>query len=91
MKKWLMEKLVYGYLKGVLDKLPFNNYKTALCILVYAINVAIPLLPQYAPILQPVADFLQPYSGGIETLSLTGTITFLVHKVIKFFDKKKNG
>lgn len=82
-KAWFVEKLVMGYIKGFLDKLPLDGYKTILSVLFLLITVASQVLPQYAPILVPIAEMLKPYVNILTDVSI-GTMTLgLFHKVLK--------
>ena len=87
-KDWLFNSFVMGYVKGGLDKLPLDGYKTVISIIAYVLMLAIQALPQYAPFLQPIADILKPYAGPIEDVSIAGIITFLFHKLLKYIEPK---
>lgn len=80
-----------GYIKGFLDKLPLNGYKTILSVVFLLISVASQVLPQYAPILVPIAEMLKPYVDIIADVSI-GTMTLgFFHKVLKTKADKNDG
>lgn len=85
--KLLIEKVLLTYLKGILDKLPGGGFKTIFGLVILVLGVAIQLAPEYAPILQPVIDFLAPYARLITDAGIVTAATGLVHKALKFFKK----
>lgn len=83
MKDWIVKKFLLGYVKGFLDKLPMDGYKTLLSVLLLLITVAIQVLPQYAPFLIPIAELLRPYADVLVDVTLGTAVTGAVHKVLK--------
>lgn len=87
---WLLKTIVGKYLKGILDKIPGNGWKTLLGILLVIIGELIKVIPEYAPILQPVFDLIG-YLGpdAVTDIGIVTLITGLVHKIAKWVSDKK--
>lgn len=83
-KKLIVEKFLLSWVKGALDKIPGNGYKTLLGVLLLVLGVIIQALPQYAPFVQPLIDFMNYLPiDPITDMGIVTLITGLVHKVLK--------
>jgi hypothetical protein len=88
-KKLVVDKFVMGYVKSGLDKLPLDGYKTLISVVLLTLTVVAGALPEYAPFLLPIIELLRPYSEEIQNVAIGTAITGIVHKVLKYFEKKK--
>lgn len=85
---WIKQKLVFGWVKSVLDKLPFNGWKTVAGALLIALGAMLHAMPEYTPYIQVGINLLN-YIGAdpITDMGVVTLITGLVHKLIKLFYK----
>lgn len=97
-KDWIVKKLIMGYLKGLLDKLPLNGLKTVLSVVVVIVGLvlkAYPVGPVYE-IAKLVLEFLNtmdiaPVTNPADLTIISGAfgaVTGLIHKYLK---KKDSG
>jgi ABC-type amino acid transport system permease subunit len=91
---WLIKTFALKYLKGLLDKLPLNGYKTVAGVVLAVLVVVVPLIP--VPLLQELVLFVVEFlrSAGIQepvSTTLEGSIALVIigaiHKLLKVADK----
>lgn len=86
---WIINKLLLGYLKGFLDKLPGNGAKTVLGIVILVLGEVIKALPQYSGVLSPVFDFIRQLPADpVTDIGIVTLVTGVVHKVLKWAGAK---
>ena len=93
---WLIKTFALKYLKGLLDKLPLDGYKTIAGVVLSVLVVIVPMIP--IPLLQELVNFVVDFlrQSGI---SEPGTSTFeggivlvivgAIHKLLKAVDGKE--
>ena len=88
MMDWLKKKFIFGWVKSLLEKLPFNGWKTIVGILLVVLGELLRSLPEHSPYIQLAIDLLR-YVGSdpITDMGIVTLITGVTHKLIKFFDK----
>ena len=88
MFSWLKERLIFGWVKSLLEKLPFDGWKTVLGALLVALGAMLNLMPEYPPYIQVAINLLN-YVGAdsITDMGVVTLITGAVHKLIKLFYK----
>lgn len=91
---WLVKTFALKYLKGLLDKLPLNGYKTVAGVALSVLAVMVPLIP--VPLLQELVLFVIEFlrNAGISepvSTTLEGGIVLVIvgaiHKLLKVADK----
>jgi hypothetical protein len=102
LKDWVVQKLIMSWLKGFLEKLPFNGMKTVLGVVVAALGA----LMRLAGAGHPVFDYAQMALEFLNTLNIpvitdpsilamiTGGVYALwgaAHKLIKRKEAKDSG
>ena len=90
MMDWLKKKFIFGWVKSLLEKLPFDGWKTIAGILLIVLGEIMRSMPQHATYVQIVIDLLN-YVGSdpVTDIGIVTLITGAVHKLIKFFDHSK--
>lgn len=86
MVDWIVNKLLKQYLKGFLDKLPLNNYKTLLSVITYIIIEVLKVIDSSGmahEILSVVLNAISPYAADIQLSAVIGAIVGLIHKLLK--------
>lgn len=90
MMDWLKKKFIFGWVKSLLEKLPFDGWKTIVGILLVVLGEIMRSMPQHAPYVQLVIDLLNHVgSDPVTDIGIVALITGAVHKLIKFFDHSK--
>lgn len=84
--------LISKYVKGILDKIPFNNYKSYLGILILILSAVKTGLGEAhiaSPFLIAVLDILQKIDGvvPIQDAGIVVLVTGVIHKIIKKLGK----
>lgn len=87
-KEKIVKQFIFGYLHDFLKKIPFNNYRTVVSLLVLFLLVTIPIVPEYAPFLQPLIDYLLPYSDFILDAAEITAVSSSVDKVVTYGKRK---
>lgn len=81
---WL-ERIIAGrFVKGLLDKLPGNGFKTAIGVVLIILGAVAQLKPEYASIIKWLIELLQPYAIQITDAGIAALIVGVVHKVAKW-------
>ena len=81
---WL-ERIIAGrFVKGLLDKLPGNGFKTAIGVVLIILGAVAQLKPEYASIINWLIELLQPYAIQITDAGIAALIVGVVHKVAKW-------
>lgn len=81
---WLQKLLISRFVKGFLDKIPGNGFKTLIGILLIALGAIASLKPEYAAPINWLIDLLTPYGSQISDAGVVTLITGLVHKIAKY-------
>lgn len=81
---WLEKLLVSKFVKGWLDKIPGNGFKTVLGVLLIALGAVAQLKPEYATIINWVIGIVQPYATAITDAGIAALITGVIHKIAKW-------
>jgi len=90
MKDWFVKKILMGYLKGFLDKLPADGLKTILGIILIVASELVKLLPEYSGPLSFVLDLLKQLGAApIQDAGIVALLVGLVHKALKYADRGK--
>ena len=89
---WVKNWIVTKFVKGLLDKLPANNKKTYLGIIITVLSIVVQLWPEnpVSPIIASIINMLS--SMGAEDMSNIGigvTAIGVVHKVLKWLRSKE--
>lgn len=84
-KDYIVKTFLVSYLKGLLDKLPFNGWKSVIGILLIVLGEMLKVLPpQYAGPLSLVMSVLQQLpSDPVTDMGIVTLIVGCVHKVLK--------
>lgn len=86
---WIIRTFVAKYLKGILDKLPGDGWKTVLGLLLLVLGEVLKVLPEYAPIIAPVIELINSLGPNVITdLGIITLATGLVHKIAKWISSK---
>lgn len=83
---WIVNTLLKRYLKGVLDKLPLNNYKTFISLVTFFIIEILKIVDSSGlshDLLTIVLDAIAPYASNVQLSALVGAIVGVVHKILK--------
>lgn len=89
-KDFLVQKLLVGYLNKLLSKLPFNGLKTIVGVLLLVLQALIEAMPDYAVTFQMIVEVLKQLPNeAIGDLGLYAVVAGVVHKILKFFEKKQ--
>ena len=91
--KWLLDFLFKRFLKNLLDKLPLNNYKSLIGIILLVLSAAISsdVIPsELRAVLLAVVEYLKPYAGVITDVGIATFVTGAVHKVLKWIFPKQS-
>jgi hypothetical protein len=75
------------FLKGILDKIPGNGFKTFLGVLLIALGELGKLYPSYGGIISWVVELIQPYANMIGDVGIGALIIGVIHKIAKFVQK----
>ena len=89
---WIKNFFITRFLKGLLDKLPANNKKTILGVILLVLSVLQQMFPDnpVAPMLQAVLDLLKSMGAeDLQTLSIGVVVTGLIHKLLKLIFKEE--
>lgn len=93
MKDWIVKKVIAVYLKGALDKLPFNGWKTVMGVLLIVAGELAKLYPvgPVAYVAEFIAQMIQYV--GFDPVVGTGVATLIAgitHKIAKLIEKLVN-
>ena len=91
LKDLIVKKFLLSWLKGKLDSLPFDGWKTVIGIVEVALGVLLVQVPEYHSAIQFALDILNQLGGnpitdmGVVTLikGIVTTLIGLVHKLLK--------
>lgn len=96
LKDWIVKKLIMGYLKGFLDKLPLNGLKTALGVVVVLVGLALKAYPagpvfEIAKMILEVLNTMSvaPVTNPADLTIISGAfwaVVGLIHKLMKRSD-----
>ena len=81
---WLQKILISRWVKGILDKLPGNGFKSAIGILLIVLGAIGSAKPEYAGMINWVIDLLKPYASEITDAGIVSVVIGVVHKIIKW-------
>lgn len=81
---WLQKFLVSRWVKGWLDKIPGDGFKTALGILLIALGALSSAKPEYSAIINWLIDLLHPYASEITDAGIVSIVVGVVHKISKW-------
>jgi len=86
---WLERLFVSKYLKGWLDKIPGNGFKTVLGLILVALGAVAQLKPEYAGIINWLVELLKPYSDAITDAGIISLVVGVIHKIAKYIGGKE--
>ena len=87
---WLEKFLVSKWVKGWLDKLPLNNFKTVIGVIVLILGIVGQIKPEYSTIINWVIELLKPYASLITDAGIVTLVTGVIHKIAKWIDGGKS-
>lgn len=85
---WLINIVVMKWVKGLLDKLPLNNYKTIIGVVLFVLTIVSQAVPESSPFIGPILELLKPHAVLIQDVALSTVLTGLIHKLLKYFESK---
>lgn len=81
---WLQRLIAGRFVKGLLDKIPGNGFKTAIGVVLIVLGAVAQMYPQYGSIVNWLIELLQPYANSIQDAGIVALIVGVVHKVAKW-------
>ena len=93
MKEWLIKKVLLGWLKKELEKIPGEGIKTLFGVLLLILGVlkehCLLQVSLLCSAVDPAMDFLIGLNPStIQDVGIVAIIVGLTHKILKFFEKR---
>jgi hypothetical protein len=87
-KDFIVKQVLLTYVKGFLDKMPGNGYKTFIGIVLLALGTLFNVLPEYQGFLSPVMDFLKQLNPVIvQDANIASLVSGFVLSIVGLFHK----